>query len=435
MKAHILAALALPLLALGACSDDDPRPEALEGKTYSGMTLLSMTYDEAPMSGKSVALVPDGENAAMTLYSTFDLSQLGDALKGIPPIEAPGVLPGTPKLQIKTALSPKGKGYSFSGSGETDYVTYSYSGRVDNSLMEFNFTGVKLKDLRLAGKVYRPAPLEKNAGGAGWKSSPFHCVWEAELPPQLEQLLPYPDAAGDLMQLLLQLPVIPVYNGTAYMSPAQALASSLQTLAFRDDGCLVATYLQTANGAAQFAHAPICMLQYVPLGDSMIRLYVNPADVLSVVLLNNTNRDPNIPDHPFGKVRKFAGAAGADTARNEELKEYLQQLALKTMLKLSPMLAEGFPMDYRIAADDSMQLYLGQEEMIPVLKDIFEEIVADPKAQALIAALLQQDPSLAQYLPQIKQLLAALPTILEATTRFEFGLNLIPYTAANPGAK
>ena len=219
------------------------------------------------------------------------------------------------------------------------------------------------------------------------------------------------------------------------MSPAQALASSLQTLAFRDDGCLVATYLQTANGAAQFAHAPICMLQYVPLGDSMIRLYVNPADVLSVVLLNNTNRDPNIPDHPFGKVRKFAGAAGADTARNEELKEYLQQLALKTMLKLSPMLAEGFPMDYRIAADDSMQLYLGQEEMIPVLKDIFEEIAADPKAQALIAALLQQDPSLAQYLPQIKQLLAALPTILEATTRFEFGLNLTPYTAANPGAK
>lgn len=107
MKAHILAALALPLLALGACSDDDPRPEALEGKTYSGMTLLSMTYDEAPMSGKSVALVPDGENAAMTLYSTFDLSQLGDALKGIPPIEAPGVLPGTPKLQIKAALSPK----------------------------------------------------------------------------------------------------------------------------------------------------------------------------------------------------------------------------------------------------------------------------------------------------------------------------------------
>ena len=424
MKKHLLPLLALSLLAATAACSKDDSPQPLESKTYTGTSALTMTYDSAPMSGMSVTLSPGDAESTMTIFSKVDLASLGDDFKGLPEIQAPGPLPGSPTLALTTPLEAKGKGYRFSGSGETDYASYSYSGTVDRETMQLNFTDVLLKEQRLAGLVYKPSPIERNSDGLGWKSSPFHFVWEANLPAELDSLQPAADAAGDMLQLLAQLPVIPVYNGTAYMSLAQAVASGLQTLAFRADGCLVASYLQTNNGTAMFTHAPICMLQYLPVSESMIRLYVNPTDVLSVVLINNTHRDPNIPANPFGAPRLDQSATGSAGLDADVAKAYLKQFALKTLLKLAPMLPAGIPVDYT-PTSDGMNLYLGQQAVLPVVQAILAEIAADAQLQAIIAQLVQADPTLAQYLPQLKQLFSNLPAILAATTRLELGLSLV----------
>lgn len=435
MKRHLIA-IALPaLMLLPSCKDDNDTPAPLDQATYTGFKRLSMTYNGAPMSGKTVTIVPSGDKAAMSLYSTFDLSQLGEEFKGLPAIPCPGVLPGTPRLDISADLHPDGGSWSFSGSGETDYVTYSYSGRVNGEKMEFNLSDVVLKDRSLAGFTGVPAPIERTDQGLGWKSSPFLFVWEAQLPPELASVEPLINGTGDLLQLLANIPCIPVYGGTAYMSAAQAVSNGLKTVAFREDGCIAATYLKTAAGSAQFALAPLCMLQYLPVAANRLQLFINPTDVLTVVLLNNTHHDPDIPENPFGApayattaetgaVSEIPGLTPEETAK---LAAWGKQIAMKTLMTLAPSFPEGIPLNYRQTAG-GMQLFIGQEAVLPVVKTIIGEISQSPEIQAIVAKIIQADPRLAQYIPQIQQALGQLPTILAATTRLEIGFNFLPYT-------
>ncbi len=116
---------------------------------------------------------------------SFDLSQLSGSLKGTPPIQAPGALPGTPELTFTADLHTAAGHYTFSGAGETEFVTYSYDGTVNREKMSLNFTGVKLKDLTFAGKVFAPAPAVKNPDGIGYSQLPFHIVWESDMPVQI----------------------------------------------------------------------------------------------------------------------------------------------------------------------------------------------------------------------------------------------------------
>ena len=408
----IAFAAALAASSLVSCSDSDKTPEPVGDKTFTGMNALEMTYCGAPMAGKTVAVHQDGANASMTLDSHFDLSTLSAALKGFPALQGPGVIPGSPVLQINTPLSNGDGRYEFAGKGETDFATYSYSGSFDASKMTFAFTDVRLKDQSFAGTGWAPRPAAKNPSGIGYSASPLHIVWETSMPipiPGLESEI------GDLLNMLAGLPLIPVYNGTAYMSLVQAVESALKTVGFNANGNMPVCYLQRADGAAQFANAPLCMIQYLPVAPGVMKLYVNPTDVLTLVLLNNTNRDPNIPEHPFG-IRARETAAGS---------AQLQQIVTALVQKLAPVLSQGIPANYT-RTDDSLELYIGSDVLVPLLKQTLLPLMQNPEVMALLMQKLAENPALSTHLPAVKAALTVLPAILENTTRIEFGLNLVP---------
>lgn len=161
MKHYLPLYALLAFMPLASCSDDEPTVSPLPEKTYTGNESLELRYNQSPMSGKSVAFIQNEEKATLTMGSTVSPGDLSESLKGMPDIPGPGVLPGTPVLSLPVNLKPDGGVYSFSGNGETEYLTYTYEGNVNASKMAFSFNDVTLKNQRLANTVWFPAPAEK----------------------------------------------------------------------------------------------------------------------------------------------------------------------------------------------------------------------------------------------------------------------------------
>ncbi|MDE6338395.1 MAG: hypothetical protein K2K97_01235 [Muribaculaceae bacterium] len=400
----------LPLLGLlftGCDNNDAETLPTLSDKTYEGLAELNLVYDGAPMVGKSAALSGD----VLTFDSKVDLGSYSEALKMLPPIPGPGVLPGSPTLPLHLSFAPNKDKYSVAGSGETDFVTYSYLGSLTENLVDFQFYNVKLKDTRFAGRVWKPTPANSETG-----ASPFHIVWETSQPGLLEN---FDGSIEDALKLLANLPLIPAYNNTAYMSATQLITSGVTALSFNPDGNLVVTYLQSANGAAQFAQAPLCMVQYLPQGDNTVKLYVNPTDLVSVILMNNTNK-PDIPSNPFGKS---VSRADAEPAEGSLLDLFTPEELGLILSNAAPMLSQGIPMQYTMDAK-SMELYLPTEILLPLVKNVIAPMLAKPEVQEMIIARVENIASLQPYLPLVKGMLLALPLILETTTKAELGLSL-----------
>lgn len=409
MKIHKILSLTalLPLLALPSCEKNSDRPEPLEEQTYSGREQIEVIFNGTEMAGKSAHFTP-GNNApaSLDLYSEFDLSQLGDEFKSLPALKSPGVLPGAPDLKLAVELKPSGDAFAFSGTGDTDFVTYSYLGNISSGNLKIEFRDVTLHNLTFAGSEWKPA---EQKGLFTDDTQPFHIVWETSLPipiPALES------EVQDLLRILVNVPFIPAYGNTADMSLTQVISKGLSSLAFGSDGNLPVHYLQTANGASTIALAPKCMFQYIPLSDSSIKLYVNPTDLLSLILLNNTDRNPDIPENPWGK------ASRADMPL---------QLLLANLLSMTvPMIADGFPMA-AVRSGNDMQLYFPSELLLPLLKNGILPILQSEETRALIAAYVAGNEQLASYAEAIKIMLDMLPVIINQTTRMEFGLNLTKY--------
>lgn len=406
-RLHLLGLLLSPVLFV-ACDKDDNNKDVdldqIQSRTYTGLNVLDLEYNDSGLAGKSVDVSPSsGRDVSMSFYSKVNLGTLNAAFKDLPELDGPGVLPGTPKLDITVPVTHDGKDWDFDYTGETDFVTYRLEGDFDNNRFEGEFENVRLKNQTFAGGAWKPVAAPANPLS---DSQPFHIVWETKLPIQLPGTQ---YGIQDVLRILVNTPFIPVYNGTAEMSLTQVIANGLRTVGMAADGCMPVTYLQTANGASQFTTAPRCTFMYVPLSDNAIKLYANPTDILSLVLLNNTNRDPNIPDNPFGKA-----------SRAEE--GTLLQLLEGIVKNLSPMLAEGLPMAC-VRQGDGMQLYLGSEVLVPLLKQVIVPVLSNPAMRGIVADLVQHNTQLAQYATAIMALYDALPRLLDQTTKIELGLN------------
>lgn len=398
-------------LLLGACGKDEKTPGTLTEKTYFGMTELAVTYDGSGMSGKRAVLKPGANaTASITFDGAFDLSTLSDKLKGMPAISTAGVLPGSPQLALDVSLKAGDGNWTFAGKGETDYATYSYTGTVTPDLMTFNLADVRLKNQTLAGGVWAP---EKGDGNVLSSDQVFHIVWELGKPIQIPGL---DIGLQELLRALVNYPFIPVYHDTASMSLAQVLLNGLRTLAFTSDGNLVATYLQTANGASTFTQAPLTMMQYVALSDSKLLLFVNPTDILSLVLLNNTNRDPNIPENPWTAPARTQG----DTSSVPTLDVATIIASLNQAAKL---VAAGIPMDCPHTATN-MELYIGTETLLPLMQNVLLPVLNDPQVQQMILEYVKNNPTLAANADKIQLALSMIELVIEQTTKIEFGINL-----------
>lgn len=409
------------LLSLGACSEKENSPiETIKDKTYDSSSDLTIYYDEEVMPSKSVTLSQDGDQGTARLFSTFDLSQLtGFGLSGS--IPGPGVLPGSPETILKLKMAQADDYWNFSGSGETDYCTFSYAGFANNNRMELYLKDVTLKTGGITPSVWKPAPISKEDGK--YTSLPFYIDW---------QYLPLEGVDIDLspfLEALATLPIIPVYNNTAYMSLSQALTQVIKSVAFRLDGNIIVSYINTAFGSAQLAQTPANRYQYVVAGPQLVKLFVDPTSLLGMILMQTSGGTPADEVTIIGNGMYPSGVestAKPGFLANLMTSETGRKIIKACLTEMGPMLSEGFPFVVN-ATDKSLDLYIDTQIAAALVQNIVLPMIEDSKTVEAIKEYLSSVPEFAPLLPDLDKAFQSLPEALARTTDFRLGLAFVPY--------
>lgn len=408
-------------LVLAGCSKDDNKPiEPLKEKTYTGSD-LALYYNGNTMPSKSVTLTQNGDKGTAKLFSEFDLSQLSAfGLSG--KIPAPGVFPGSPETVLDLDMISSGGNWKFSGKGETTYCTYSYEGSANGDKLTLSLNNVKLKTGGITPAVWQPAPIKKEDGA--YTSLPVYLDWQYD---------PIPDVDinfSPILDLLATVPVIPVYNNTAYMSVSEALSLMVKTIAFNADGNIIVSYISNVGGASRLAQTYPNSFMYLPVSQSDVKLFLDPTSVFGMVLMSTSTGTPADEVKIIGNGMYPSGVTSSPNPGplagilSSELGQKVSKALLSALL---PQLAEGLPMAFSIK-DGTLNLFLDTPMVAAIIQEVVVPLLKDEASIKAIGEYLASVPELAPLLPDIQKALQVLPQALERTTTFRIGLSLIPYT-------
>lgn len=426
----VLLGAMFAVVLMSGCSDKEvPLPRLKDDATYTSST-LELYYQGDIMPGKQATLHYEyadaaGINASGNVPATLTFSQVVDlsSISGLGlsgKIQGPGPAPGSAVLQLPVTLVPSDGAYLMSGSSETDYLTFDYSGKLEADKLTFSFSNCKLKSDVYAGKIFAPAPIEKS-GLADYTSLPFHLVWE--LDPALGVDIPL----SDILKLIAAAPIVPVYNGTAYSSLAQLFCSAVQTIALADAGNMPVVYISEVGGAAHIATTSPNMLQYVPAPGGM-KVFINPLSVFGEFLVATSNNKDNV-GFDFDKLLSRA-SVGDDGSG--ELTSGMEPAMTKALLEvlltsLAPQIRDGVPLSMTVE-EKGVAIYFDTQTSVQFLTDLLQTAMKNPEIMQTLQAYLAKvdlpglDPA------KLQTLLQSLPTCLEHTTRLEIGLSLINYS-------
>ena len=391
---YYLFAVICSVTLFTSCSDDDdekmvnPVPQT----TFTGENGLQLTYNGAPMPGKKVTFTPDATNAqkaTLRLEGEFDLNGILGKAKSAAAREdvsmptAPGVLPGSPVVTLPVDLTINGDKCSFAGTSETDYCTFSYKGEVSAGAMELALSEVKLKNAKLAGMTWKLKPYDKEDPN---KIDPIYLVWEAEK--KVFDLLPI----ESVLKRALRMELIAA-GADHKVSAAEMLGTVLQDVTFMEDGNIVATYKDAANGGTEWTKSPVNLAQYIVENDNQIKVFLNPAAIIAAV--NNAGRAVDV-----------------------------QAVIQQTIQMLYPMLVNGVPVAFE-QTEDALSVYLNTELLLPLLKTLVVPLLSDEEVVAMLVELMKKDPDFSEMADLAEPMLKAFPEIIESTTKVEIGLNFV----------
>lgn len=391
---YYLFAVICSVTLFTSCSDDDdekmvnPVPQT----TFTGENGLQLTYNGAPMPGKKVTFTPDATNAqkaTLRLEGEFDLNGILGKAKSAAVREdvsmptAPGVLPGSPVVTLPVDLTINGDKCSFAGTSETDYCTFSYKGEVSAGAMELALSEVKLKNAKLAGMTWKLKPYDKEDPN---ETDPIYLVWEAEK--KVFDFLPI----ESVLKLALRMELIAA-GADHKVSATEMLGTVLQDVTFMEDGNIVATYKDAANGGTEWTKSPVNLAQYVVENDNQIKVFLNPAAIIAAV--NNAGRAVDV-----------------------------QTVIQQTIQMLYPMLVNGVPVAFE-QTEDALSVYLNTELLLPLLKTLVVPLLSDEEVVAMLVELMKKDPDFSEMADLAEPMLKAFPEIIESTTKVEIGLNFV----------
>lgn len=391
---YYLFAVICSVTLFTSCSDDDdekmvnPVPQT----TFTGENGLQLTYNGAPMPGKKVTFTPDATNAqkaTLRLEGEFDLNGILGKAKSAAAREnvsmptAPGVLPGSPVVTLPVDLTINGDKCSFAGTSETDYCTFSYKGEVSAGAMELALSEVKLKNAKLAGMTWKLKPYDKEDPN---ETDPIYLVWEAEK--KVFDFLPI----ESVLKLALRMKLIAA-GADHKVSATEMLGTVLQDVTFMEDGNIVATYKDAANGGTEWTKSPVNLAQYVVENDNQIKVFLNPAAIIAAV--NNAGRAVDV-----------------------------QTVIQQTIQMLYPMLVNGVPVAFE-QTEDALSVYLNTELLLPLLKTLVVPLLSDEEVVAMLVELMKKDPDFSEMADLAEPMLKAFPEIIESTTKVEIGLNFV----------
>lgn len=391
---YYLFAVICSVTLFTSCSDDDdekmvnPVPQT----TFTGENGLQLTYNGAPMPGKKVTFTPDATNAqkaTLRLEGEFDLNGILGKAKSAAAREdvsmptAPGVLPGSPVVTLPVDLTINGDKCSFAGTSETDYCTFSYKGEVSAGAMELALSEVKLKNAKLAGMTWKLKPYDKEDPN---ETDPIYLVWEAEK--KGFDFLPI----ESVLKLALRMELIAA-GADHKVSATEMLGTVLQDVTFMEDGNIVATYKDAANGGTEWTKSPVNLAQYVVENDNQIKVFLNPAAIIAAV--NNAGRAVDV-----------------------------QTVIQQAIQMLYPMLVNGVPVAFE-QTEDALSVYLNTELLLPLLKTLVVPLLSDEEVVAMLVELMKKDPDFSEMADLAEPMLKAFPEIIESTTKVEIGLNFV----------
>lgn len=391
---YYLFAVICSVTLFTSCSDDDdekmvnPVPQT----TFTGENGLQLTYNGAPMPGKKVTFTPDATNAqkaTLRLEGEFDLNGILGKAKSAAAREdvsmptAPGVLPGSPVVTLPVDLTINGDKCSFAGTSETDYCTFSYKGEVSAGAMELALSEVKLKNAKLAGMTWKLKPYDKEDPN---ETDPIYLVWEVEK--KVFDFL----TIESVLKLALRMELIAA-GADHKVSATEMLGTVLQDVTFMEDGNIVATYKDAANGGTEWTKSPVNLAQYVVENDNQIKVFLNPAAIIAAV--NNAGRAVDV-----------------------------QTVIQQTIQMLYPMLVNGVPVAFE-QTEDALSVYLNTELLLPLLKTLVVPLLSDEEVVAMLVELMKKDPDFSEMADLAEPMLKAFPEIIESTTKVEIGLNFV----------
>lgn len=389
---YYLFAVICSVTLFTSCSDDDdekmvnPVPQT----TFTGENGLQLTYNGAPMPGKKVTFTPDATNAqkaTLRLEGEFDLNGILGKAKSAAAREdvsmptAPGVLPGSPVVTLPVDLTINGDQCSFAGTSETDYCTFSYKGEVSAGAMELDLSEVKLKNAKLAGMTWKLEPYDETNPN---ETDPIYLVWEAKV----LGFMPI----ESVLKIALRMDLIAA-GADNKISATDMLGTVLQDVTFMEDGNIVATYKDAANGGTEWTKSPVNLAQYVVENDNQMKVFLNPAAIIAAV--NNAGRAVDV-----------------------------QAVIQQAIQMLYPMLVNGVPVAFG-QTDDALSVYLNTELLLPLLKTLVVPLLSDEEVVAMLVELMKKDPDFGEMAGLAEPTLKAFPEIIESTTKVEIGLNFV----------
>ena len=376
-----------------SCSDDDEKVvNPVPQTTFTGENGLQLTYNGAPMLGKKVTFTPDATNAqkaTLRLEGEFDLNGILGKAKSAAAREevsmptAPGVLPGSPVVTLPVDLTINGDQCSFAGTSETDYCTFSYKGEVSAGAMELDLSEVKLKNAKLAGMTWKLEPYDETNPN---ETDPIYLVWEAE-----KKVLGFMPIES-VLKIALRMDLIAA-GADNKISATDMLGTVLQDVTFMEDGNIVATYKDAANGGTEWTKSPVNLAQYVVENDNQMKVFLNPAAIIAAV--NNAGRAVDV-----------------------------QAVIQQAIQMLYPMLVNGVPVAFG-QTDDALSVYLNTELLLPLLKTLVVPLLSDEEVVAMLVELMKKDPDFGDMAGLAEPMLKAFPEIIESTTKVEIGLNFV----------
>lgn len=396
---------------LASCNGSDS-PEVpgsvLNSKTYTTTAQdLAITVDgETPAGAMTADFAPTAEGTATITVKTDEMpinDFLGDIGSALPELKVPAAsfIPGAKEFTIPVTLAGSADNCTFTGSGDTEYCTYTYEGSVSAEKLTLNVSGIKLKNTSLACTYNMPA-------------------WNNDVPALLRVNWQTPKKISTMFGELpistlvsLSLAMVQVDVDGQSVSAAEALTKVLKNVTFGEDGSVVAEYLDTEAEKPAMTKSPKNVARYVVKDDNTILLFLDPA-AIAVANIKNAEK----------------GATRADLD--------IDALLNKVMTDIVPMIANGLHVHYgkSIKLDENGQnpvevddpnivsFYLGTETLLPILK-MAAPILSDQQIIDAIVEIASQDPTMggmaSLMLPGILQ---ALPEVINTTTTVEIGINL-----------
>ncbi|WP_288860990.1 DUF4925 domain-containing protein [uncultured Bacteroides sp.] len=390
-----LFALICSMSLFTACSDDDDEVKSLpEVNAPYVSSELELTYGGEVLLGKKVTFyTADGKSADITLEGA-DIALTKETMAS--GLVNPGVIPGEPKVTFSAALQPAEGGYTFAGEHVADNYSMKYEGAVEKGKLDLALEVKLAGDNALAGNTWNLFSYDPYA-----VKNPLHVVWNSEKPFSVV-LFPLPGAQpvelqpGEFITLMSAMGIIPV--GDKKMGVNEILSCLLQSVTFREDGNIVASYSDVADIVSpKFQNSPLNMVQYAVKNEKLY-LYLNV-------------------DAIIGAVQKMT-TKGLDM-------ETVLPVVLPKLMELIPMLSSGIPLGYSVNEEGNELAVYIDKELGSKLIDILLSLLENEEIVAAIKEAATSNPDFAMFAGVVEAILEQAPEVFAKTNEMELGLNFV----------